>query len=79
MKRGEEMRKLAALFIVVYSMSCMNILAYGQESAKATIVPAGNSDIQALLSAILILLILALAAILIFKRDSRRDAADTDK
>lgn len=79
MKRGVEMRKLAALFIVVYSMSHMNILAYGQESAKATIVPAGNADIQALLSAILILAILALAAILIFRRDSRRDAADTDK
>jgi ABC-type polysaccharide/polyol phosphate export permease len=79
MKRGEEMRKLAALFIVVYSMSYMNILAYGQDSAKATIVPAGDADIQALLSAIFILLILALAAILIFRRDSRSDTADTDK
>lgn len=73
------MRKLAALFIVVFSILYPSVLAYGQESFKATIVPVGNADIQALLSAILILLILALAAVLIFRRDSRRDAADADK
>lgn len=73
------MRKFAALFIVVFSMAYPNVLASGQESFKATIVPAGNADVQALLSAILILLILAVAAILIFRRDTRRDATDTDK
>ncbi|WP_207643947.1 hypothetical protein [Youngiibacter fragilis] len=67
------------MFIVVSSILYPNVLVYGQESFKATIVPVGNADIQALLSAILILLILALAAALIFRRDSRRDAADTDK
>ncbi|MBW8383614.1 MAG: hypothetical protein K0M69_13970 [Youngiibacter sp.] len=73
------MRKFAALFIVIFSIVYPNILAYGKESAKATIVPAGNADIQALLSAILIMIILTVSAILIFRKGSRRDIADTDK
>lgn len=73
------MRKFAALLIVIFSLVYPNILAYGKESAKATIVPAGNTDIQALLSAILIMLILTVSAILIFRKGSRRDATDADK
>lgn len=73
------MRKFGALFIVICLMIYPNILAYSQESAKATIVPAGNADIQALISALLIMLILSVSAILIFRKDTRRDITDTDK
>ena len=73
------MRKFAALYIVLFSIVYPNRLAYGKESVKATIVPAGNTDIQAFLSAILIVLILTVAAILIFRKGSRRNVTDIDK